>query len=255
MTMYRIIFSFLLIFTSIAISANQDSPEVLMENASKLYSTGKYEKAADLYKKIIETNGDSFEAYYNLGNSKYKMDEIASAILYYEKALKIKPGDKDTRFNLELCEAKIVDKIVPVGKFIIVRWYESIGNNFNSNSWAIISLIVFFITIISLLLYFFSRYRWLKKTGFYSSLISLLFTILCLSFTAGKYRDAKYPDKAIIFTPTVTVKSSPDASGTDLFILHEGTKVRIKSVIGNWKEIELIDGNVGWIESMHLRII
>ncbi len=253
--MYRIIISLLLIFTSLNISANQNSAEILMENASKLYSSGKYEKASELYIKIIETNGDSFEAFYNLANAKYKMNDIASAILYYEKALKIRPGDKDTRFNLELCEAKIVDKIVPVGKFLIVRWYESIGNNFNTNTWAMISLIFFIITMISLIVYFFSRHRWLKKTGFYTSVISLIFTILCLTFTAGKYNEAKNPDKAIIFTPTVTVKSSPDASGTDLFILHEGTKVNIKSEIGNWKEIELIDGNVGWIESMHLRII
>jgi tetratricopeptide (TPR) repeat protein len=223
--------------------------------AAKLYSTGKYAQAAEIYENIIKNNGDSFEVLYNLGNSYYKSDELAPAILNYERALKIKPGDRDARFNLELCENKIVDKIDPVGVFLVTRLYEDLGDNFSSNNWAFISIAFFIILIASLFAYFFSSFSWLKKVSFYAGLISLIFTILALTYSARKYYEINNPDQAILFSSTSTVKSSPDQSGTDLFILHEGTKVKIKSELGSWKEIEVQDGNVGWIESSHLVII
>jgi len=226
-----------------------------LAEAAKLYSDGKYSQAAEVYESILKEYGDSFEVLYNLGNSWYKADELAPAILNYERALRIKPWDKDARFNLELCENKIVDKIDPVGVFLVTRWYKSLGDNFNSNTWAVVSIAFFILLIVSLFAYFFSSFSWLKKVGFYTGLLSLIFTILALTYSARKYHETINPDQAILFSPTVTVKSSPDQSGTDLFLLHEGTKVRIKSKLGDWKEIEIQDGNVGWVESSHLVII
>jgi len=234
---------------------SENSADQKLEIAAKLYSGGKYSQAANLYKSFIEEYGNSFEVLYNLGNACFKANEISSAILYYERALRIEPGDRDARFNLELCQSKIVDKIDPVGEFLVKRWYDSLGNNFNSNTWAKISIALFVLLIASLFAYFFSSFSWLKKVGFYTTLFSLFFTILSLTYSARKYYETINPDMAILFTPTVTVKSSPDKSGTDLFLLHEGIKVRIKSELGNWKEIEIEDGNVGWVESKHLVII
>lgn len=268
--MYRIISIIILFLTGLQVFAAIDSiagnssvtidksnyvAETNMEFAAKLYTSGEFSKAAEIYENILKESGETFEVLYNLGNSRFKSGEYAYAILSFERALMIKPGDRDARFNLELCESKIVDKIVPVGKFLVARWFDSLGNNFNSNGWAKISITFFVILIASLFAYFFSSFSWLKKVGFYSSLFSLIFTILSLSYSSQKYKESKNPDKAILFTPTVTIKSSPDKSGTDLFILHEGTKVRIKSELGSWKEIEIADGNVGWIESKHLVVI
>lgn len=240
---------------SVIIEKSNLVKETNMEYAAKLYSRGEFVKSAEIYENILKESGETFEVLYNLGNSRYKSGEFAYAILSFERALSIKPGDRDARFNLELCESKIVDKIVPVGKFLVARWFDYLGNNFNSNGWAKISIVFFIILIASLFAYFFSSFSWLKKVGFYTSLFSLIFTILALSFSSKKYKESINPDKAILFTPTVTVKSSPDKSGTDLFILHEGTKVRIKSELGSWKEIEIADGNVGWIESKHIVVI
>ena len=61
--------------------------------------------------------------------------------------------------------------------------------------------------------------------------------------------------KAIIYNPVVSGKSSPDNSGTDLFVLHEGTKVSIEDEVGEWLKIRLSDGNVGWVPINSLNII
>ncbi len=237
------------------IIVNDKNTDSLIISAEKLFSNKKYAEASHIYNSILKARGESFEILYNLGNCYYKSNNIPSAILSYERALRINPGDKDARFNLKLCQNKIVDKIDPVGAFLFSSIYDSAGDLFNSNVWSVFSMIFFALFIAALTGYFFSRISWLKKVSFYGGILSIILTILAVSYSAKKYNESTSRNKAIVFTPTVTIKSSPDQSGTDLFVLHEGTKVHILSEIGDWKEIGIDDGNVGWIQSEHLVII
>lgn len=237
------------------IIVNDKNTDSLIISAEKLFSNKKYAEASHIYNSILKARGESFEILYNLGNCYYKSNNIPSAILSYERALRINPGDKDARFNLKLCQNKIVDKIDPVGAFLFSSIYDSAGDLFNSNVWSVFSMIFFALFIAALTGYFFSRISWLKKVSFYGGILSIILTILAVSYSAKKYNESTSHNQAILFTPTVTIKSSPDQSGTDLFVLHEGTKVHILSEIGEWKEIGIDDGNVGWIKSENLVII
>lgn len=235
--------------------SGKESPEVLLEMAATSYSKGRYSEATILYEGILQQYGISDKVYYNLGNAYFKCDRLAPAILNFERALRLNPGDADARFNLEMCQARIVDKIDPIGMFLIARWYHSLGNLFNSNGWAYVSILFFLLFIGCLFAYFFARRRWLKKSGFFVGILFLTFTVLSLVYSAQSSHRITNPDEAILFTPSVTVKSSPDKSGTDLFVLHEGTKMKVRSVLGDWSEIELEDGNVGWLLSKEIQII
>jgi len=240
--------------TDVNLTGNE-SPEVQMKMAATSYSKGRYSEAAILYEGILQQNGISYKVYYNLGNAYFKCDRLAPAILNFERALRLNPGDADARFNLEMCQARIVDKIDPLGMFLIARWYHSLGNFFNSNGWAYVSILFFLLFIGCLFAYFFARRRWLKKSGFFVGILFLTFSVLSLVYSAQNSHRITNPDEAILFTLSVTVKSSPDKSGTDLFVLHEGTKMKIRSVLGDWSEIELEDGNVGWLLSKEIQII
>ena len=233
----------------------QESPETLLEMAATSYSKGRYNDAANLYEAILQNHGISDKVYFNLGNAYYKCDRLAPAILNFERALRLNPGDADARFNLEMCQARIVDKIEPIGMFLIARWYHSLGNLFNSNNWAFFSILFFLLFIGCLFAYFFARRRWLKKSGFFVGILLLVLSSLSLVYSAQASHRITNPDEAILFTLSVTVKSSPDKSGTDLFVLHEGSKLKIRSVLGDWIEIELEDGFVGWLPSKDIQII
>lgn len=241
-------------YTKAYLTGNETA-EALFNKAEFSYSKKQYSESVAIYESILKKFGPSFEVYYNLGNAFYKSSDYGPAILNYERALRIKPGDRDARFNLELCQTKIVDNIQPVGTFLLTRGYRSLGNNFNSNQWAVLSIVLFAIFIGSLFVYFFSRKLWFKKAGFYTGIISLLLSVVSVVYSAQKYNEIKNPDEAIIISPTVTVKSSPDQSGTDIFIIHEGTKVKVINELSDWKDIKLLDGNEGWIESKNMEII
>jgi tetratricopeptide (TPR) repeat protein len=227
----------------------------IVYQANESYTKGEFTQAIDLYQKAIEEYGLSSDIYYNIGNCYYRTNKIAPSILYYERALLLSPGDKDIRFNLEIAKLKAVDKIEPVGEFFLTDWYNAVLNLFSTNRWSEIAFVCFILFIGLLVLFFFSRKVFVKKVGFYSGLVLLTLVIFANTFAYNQKKKLTDRKTAIVFAATVNIKSSPDNSGTDLFILHEGAKVEIKGQLGNWKEIETADGNVGWIKSEDIEII
>lgn len=229
--------------------------ETALKEAETAYSQEDYTQVIALYEDILTNYGASGEIYYNLGNAYYKAGKIALAILNYERALLINPGDKDIRFNLEVAKLRKVDRIEPLDEFLLTQWFRSIQNLFSVDTWASVGIACFVLLIGCLIFFFFSKWMKLKKIGFYTGII-FLFIVICSNLFAWNQKKAIVERRgAIIFAPTVTIKSSPDASGTDLVNLHEGTKVFIKSTLGEWNEIELEDGNVGWIPQKDLEKI
>ena len=229
--------------------------EEAIKEAETAYTQEDYGKAIELYETILMSNGASAEIYYNLGNAYYRANKIAPAILNYERALVLDPGDADTRFNLQIAKQKTVDKIEPLGEFFLAQWFHSIQNLGAVDSWAILAIVCFLLFIFSLLLFFFSRWLRMKKIGFYFAFIFLVLVVVANIFASNQKDEIINRKHGIVFAPTVTVKSSPDASGTDLVVLHEGIKVSIKSTLGEWYEIELEDGNVGWMRNKDVEII
>jgi tetratricopeptide (TPR) repeat protein len=243
------------LFLLCGIYAHLSAQEADIKAAETAYASELYDRAIELYESVVKNYGDSFEIYYNLGNSYYKTGKMAHAILNYERALLIKPGDSDIRVNLEMARQQTVDKIEPLQEFFLAKWFRSVQNLINVDSWATVGITCFVLFIFCLVLFFFSKWMRLKKLGFYLGIFLLIAVIFANIFAYNQKEELINRNGAIVFSPTVTIKSSPDNSGTDLFVLHEGTKVFIRSVIGDWNEIVTEDGNVGWINKKDITVI
>lgn len=225
------------------------------EKANELYTNAKFEEAAQAYEEILKTGVESPELYYNLGNTYYKSGLLPQAILNYERGKLLAPQNNDIAYNLELARSQTIDKIDQVGEFFLTKWISTLRNKADSDTWAYMS-IAFFIGIIAmLLLFYFSRTATLKKTGFFVGILFLSLFIFSFSFSHKQKQKLINRKYAIIFAPTVTVKSSPDASGTEIFVLHEGTKVNIIDKLGEWCQIELSDGSKGWLNVSTMEMI
>jgi len=227
----------------------------LIEQANQAYTENRYEEAISLYEEVISKSGKSPIIYYNLGNSYYRLNKIAPAILNYERALLLDPANEDIRFNLEIAKLKTVDKIESVDKFFLVGWYDGIQDSFSTNQWSYIAIFSFITLIVCLFLFFFTRRAGFKKIGFFLGSIMLVVCIFANIFAHRQEKELSDKNTAIIFSATTTIKSSPAASGTDSFILHEGTKVSITDKVGEWSEIQTADGYKGWILSEEIEII
>lgn len=247
--MKRIIFIFS-IFLTFSFSVNAVNSSV--KKANDLYAKGDYQAAANAYEQILLTDGVAPELYFNLGNAYYKSGEVGRSILNYERALRLNPTYDDAKANLEMAQLKVVDNVVQIPPFFIKRWVSIMMKLLTSDEWLAISVVSLVLTLSAILFFIFGYSLTNRKISFYLAVILLCFTVLTGFFSGvRKYQMTNHTD-AIIMSGAVNVKSSPDKSGTDLFQLHEGTKVSIKSSLGKWTEIVLGNGSVGWVEDENI---
>lgn len=216
--------------------------------ADELYKKEKYADAACAYEKVLKTHGNASAVYYNLGNCYYKMDEIPRAVLNYERALLLSPGDGDIRANLVLARSKTIDKATPASEMFFITWWKTLVNSMSIHAWTTIAIGSFVLLLLGLLAYFFMTSMIIRKVGIYGALV-MLFIVCVSNFAASSQSEfIKNRMTAIVMTPAVTVKSSPTANSTDLFVIHEGTKVTIlDNQMKGWREVKFEEGKQGWV--------
>ena len=223
--------------------------------ADSAYARGNYQEAIKGYESLLK-QGASAEIYYNLGNAYYRTENITRAVLNYERALLLSPGDGDIRFNLQIARSKTIDKIVPESEMFFVTWYRSLVNIMSVDGWGRMALVSLALVIVLFLVYLFSARVWMQKVGFFGGGALLVVFALSNIFAWQQSQNLLYRKGAIVVAPSVTVKSTPAQNGTDLFILHEGTKVVITDgSMKDWREIRLADGKKGWLESKKIELI
>lgn len=249
-----ILYTILLVVSVVAMGAEPMSSEH-WEAGNKAYIDGDYNKAIAEYNAILDGGEYSMKLYYNLANAYFKVGSIGKAILYYNKALRIAPSQEDIRHNLAIAEAQTKDRIVAIPEFFINRWLRTLRNTMSCGTWSLLSLLFFGVLLSFTLLFLLaSRIRW-RKVGFYGALFSLVMFVAVTLFAISSRNDILQHEEAIVMGSAVSIKSSPDRSATDLFVLHEGTKVRIIAEVDEWREIVIADGKKGWVEVKNIEQI
>ena len=240
-----------------AMSAQQtDYADSLWNAANQAYAEGRWADAVDGYELISGMGLESAALYCNTGDAYFKDGNTAKAILYYERALKLDPSYSDARYNLELLNSAIQDRIEELPEFVLKTWFRNFSYVMDSDGWAVCFIVFLAMTLAMMLVFILSGSVGGRRTGFFLGIVMLLAAVLSLTFSIWQKKDAMSADQAIIMRPVTSVKSSPSAeAATDLFILHEGTKVKLLDEVGVWKNIELADGRQGWIPSADLEVI
>ncbi len=230
-----------------------------VEEAAEAYRAGDFRKSIQQYellvKEALARNSESATLYYNLGNAYFRDNQLAKAILNYERAYLLEPGNGDIRHNLRFAQNMTEDRIEHVGIFFLQDWFKSVRDLNSSNRWAVISLIFYLLFLSCVALFLFLRLLWARKTAFYSGILFLLLIIVTTSFSFSQKRERTQRNEAIVMVGAAAVNASPDMNSNRLFELHEGTKVSIRNSDGNWYEVEIANGSVGWTEQKNVEVI
>ena len=221
---------------------------ITKENADTEYLKGNYQQAIKDYEELLKS-GVSPELYYNLGNAYYRTDNITLAILNYERAYQLSPGDEDIRFNLQLARSKTIDKITPASEMFFVTWYHALVHLTSVDRWAYIAVVSIILALVLMLFYLFApSVRW-QKIGFYGAVSLLLLFLFANLFAFEQKRQLKNSKSAIVTSSSVNVMKTPSEKAASEFVLHEGTKVNIVDTsIKGWKNIRVADGREGWVK-------
>jgi tetratricopeptide (TPR) repeat protein len=250
---YILIIFFLTFFINRAVS--QDTNKDKFYQGVTYFTAGSYKEALQVWTEVYSTGYRSANLDYNIGNAYFKLNNIPASILFYERAYLLKPEDENINYNLQVARTLIVDRFQEIPELFFIKWYNFISLFLSTNSWAKISItsFVFFLLLLSLYIYS-SRHRH-KVIGFWLAVLFIVLSLTSLAFTIRNKSLVYDSHKAIISNPLVNGKSSPDKSGNDIFVLHEGTKVTVEDKVGEWLEIRLSDGNKGWVPQNRIIII
>ncbi len=251
--MKKFLISFLVIFSTFHLVAKTSGPDI--EAANKAYNKEKYDDAIALYNKVLEKGKEASDLYYNIGNCYFRLANYPMAILNFERAKRLNPADADINFNLKIANTKIVDKIETVPQLFFIKWWKQLSNILSYDYWAVVSLLSISLFFIFLFIYLASNSYRIKKTSFVAGISMIFITVFSVNFALKQYNNINAQNQAIIFSPTITVKSSPDEKGIDKFVIHEGTKVIILDELNNWVKIKIANGSNGWVEKETFEII
>ncbi len=238
----------ILLFIVLCSFAKADQTSGMLDSANSAYSKGDFQRAITQYEGIRNKGLESAELYFNLGNAYFKTNNIAFAVLNYERAKKISPNDEDIAVNLKLVNQKIEDKIDAAPQLFLTQWKNGLVDLMSEKAWSILCILLITIALILYAIFISFNNRAFKQIGFFGGTIFIVSAIATFFIAQHKYTLTKNNTDAIITSASVTVMGSPNEKGTKLFILHEGTKVDVTQENDGWTEIKIANGNVGWIK-------
>jgi len=224
-------------------------PEIdrIFQQGNDAYQAENYAEAIRLYESIAAKGFDSGPLYFNLGNAYYRIGDVGQTILNYERAARRMPNDPNVAFNLRLANLSVKDKIDMPPAFFLFRWYERSVNLLSARGWALLLSALILITVSGVAVLLNVDLRRLRRFLKTFCLVTALLCLLVIVNFIQKYQSETAEDQGVILSETVSSLAAPQAGSTELFIIHEGTKVRLMDSDGNWIKIELIDGKQGWI--------
>ncbi|MCY7409000.1 MAG: tetratricopeptide repeat protein [Chitinophagales bacterium] len=251
--LYQLSFAFAIIIASFSFAiATAHSSIELFTSANQFYNSKQFQQAADEYEKIIAQGFKNAEIYYNLGNCYYKLNNVSKSILAFERALKLSPKDEDIIHNLALARMKATDKIQHIPELNVIVWWNSFTTFYSSNGWSILALTFIWLSVFAFAIYLFMAR---KKSLLWITGLLLMFSLSFFALALHQKKMVQHSNSAILVVPSSYVKSSPDANGGDLFMIHEGCKLEVLDQVGEWRKIKLEDGKIGWIQKRNFEMI
>lgn len=250
--MFKIKFSISIfcICLSSFMSANQIN--VLLDSANSAYSKGEFDKAIKGYETILASKQEAPEVYFNLGNAYYKSNNLAYAILNYERAIKLNPDNEDFNFNLKLANQRVEDQVDEAPVLFLTQWKNALISIMTEKGWSQFCIVLIVISLLLFTLFIVTQQRNYKQLGFFGGIITVVLSIATFFIANHKYQLTVHGNEAIITAPSITVTGSPSEKGTKLFIIHEGIKVNITQEEADWVEIKIANGTIGWVKTSQL---
>lgn len=233
----------------------QEHPDSLFQEAQRAYDAEKYSQAISTYQKLLNQNIESASLHYNLGNAYFRQNELGEAILHYEKAKKLNPRDADIDYNLKVAQARIQDRIEPPESSFLMKIFNGIKYWLALRELAWTTGFLFLSGSVIFGSWWLLNQSRLKSILAYALVVWIIGLLLVTPLLISRTMEAAREQYGIVLTAEVSARSGPQNLSTEVFVLHEGTRVEVENTQNQWYKIRLLDGKEGWIQANAVGII
>jgi tetratricopeptide (TPR) repeat protein len=232
---------------------SQGQADNWFDQGNQLYKNQQYKQAIMRWEAVIESGVHSSAIYYNMANAYYYLNDLASSIYYYEKALELAPEDPEIKANRAYVQNALIDVVREQPKTLFQKWDEASGQLLSVETWGWLGIL-----FIALFVFAVIRFNWVglpaaKRFSFVMAVLSLMLFGASIFFGQKTESYSKNYRWAIVFPQEMSVRSGPRLSDDALFELHAGTKLRLLQAQDQWHEVELADGRRGWVLSQDIK--
>jgi len=241
----------LVVIAAGSIAAGPETPSALFYRASALYGEERYAEAAAVYEKILAAGVESAPVYFDLGNAWFKTGDVGRAVLAYERALRLAPGDPDLAANVAYARELASDV---ADEPIAARLLVPLASRASTDTLLVAAAVAWWVLWLALavgpLLPGFARAP--------RFLVAAATLALVVSATSGGYRwsTIDHPTYAVVVASAdATVRYEPNANAKPHFAAKPGTVLRVDGEQKGWSQVVGRDRRRGWIESSALGYI
>ncbi len=226
----------------------------LVQQATDAYAKGDYSRALVLYDSLNKSM-TSASLLFNIGNCHMKLADVAHAILYYERAIRLQPGAEDIQANLDYARSQVVDRVNQLPGFSLGSVWDRLRGGKDVDQWARRSLWACLVLCGFATGFVVAKGQVMRRAMLAGSALAFIGTVISVALASYRVSEAVDRSSAIVMVPKVDVRGEPRSASNTLFVLHEGTKVNVLQEQNGWHEVKLDNGSVGWAPPDALVII
>ena len=224
------------------------------EQGDSLYNAGEYQKSIESYLNATKDGGDARELY-NLGCAYFRTGQIGKSILYFERARRFMPGNNDVEHNLNIARKKTVDKMTPADDFVVLQWLNNASSVLSLGAWGTLSIVAITVALILLLLLLFSSHDKVRRISSWACMLSALVCLVSLAMAIVTYARITTHNHCVVTVSETPLRQSPPKGSKAIRIIHEGATLKIVGEGKDCYNVQLPDGQAGWIDANALEII
>jgi len=218
-------------------------------DSTRAYKSGEYTAAARGFETIAKTGVKNPDLFYNAGNAWLKAGDIGRAVLWYERASRLNPGDPDLRFNLAHARTLARDKVDTTLRVTdILFFWQGMVSLKQLQIMAIGGSVIFFT---------WAGFRQARRRRIFNGAGIAVLALACsiILVTGLEAYRLNAASSAVILADAVAVRSGTLDTATPLFDLHAGTRVAVLDIKGDHLKIRFGSGKVGWVSRSEAEII
>jgi len=235
--------------------ADAQDADALFKQGNDAFTANNYSEAITKYEAVLTQGLHSDELHYNLGNAYYKSKQLGKAVFHFELALLHAPGNKDARFNLETVNAQLKDEISVLPTFFLTRWWRGLRGFFSSTMWSVLCLLALWLFVAGIAGWLLYTDRSKKKRAFLGAGLGLVLSVLLFVLAWQRWSLELDTGHGIVLEAVRPLHSAPDGESAEILTLHEGTKVELTGMLGDWHKVRLVNGEVGWLPKAGVGVV